>query len=54
MDGNLPVTCELVPATSFFDNLRKGISRAEWDRIRRRTYAKYGHRCGTCEATGRR
>ncbi len=44
---------ELVPSTSWYDNLRKVLPKSEWDKIRKRTYAKYGHRCGICGAEGK-
>lgn len=53
MDGRLKLTIELVPRTSWFNNMRKMIPRPEWDKIRRRTYAEYGHRCGICGFKGR-
>lgn len=49
----LKLTIELVPSTLWYDNLRKHISEGEWDKIRKRTYAEYGYRCGICEAEGR-
>jgi len=48
----LKLTIELVPSTSWYSNLRKYLSKEDWDRIRRRTYAEYGYRCGICEAEG--
>jgi hypothetical protein len=47
------LTIELVPFTSWYNNLRKYISKKDWDKIRKRTYAEYGHRCGICGAEGR-
>ena len=44
---------ELVPSTSRCDNLRKRIPKKDWDKIRKSTYANYGHRCGICGAEGR-
>jgi len=49
----LKLTIELVPSTSWYDNLRKYTSKEDWDKIRKRTYAEYGNRCGICEAEGR-
>ena len=46
--ANLVLVTELVPKTSWFDNLRKVIPRADWDVLRRRVYADYKHRCGIC------
>ncbi|MFQ5796840.1 MAG: HNH endonuclease [Candidatus Bipolaricaulia bacterium] len=51
-DG-LKLTIELVPSTSWYNNLRKYTSKKDWDKIRKRIYAEYGHRCGICGAEGR-
>src|SRR2546423_2395115 len=32
--------------------MRKVVSPADWDRIRKKTYAAYGHRCAICGAEG--
>ena len=49
----LRLKIELVPSTSWYDNLRKAIPKEVWDKIRRATYADYGYRCGICGAEGR-
>ena len=49
---HLTLTVELVPHTSWYNNMRKVVSPADWDRIRKKTYADYGHRCGICGAQG--
>jgi hypothetical protein len=33
--------------------MRKAVSRATWDRIRKKVYADYGHHCSVCQASGR-
>ena len=43
----------MVPRTSWYVNLRKMLPRAEWDRLRKRVYAQYGHRCAICKGQGR-
>lgn len=53
MDRELKLTIELVPKTSWYNNMRKIVPPPEWDKIRRRTYAEYGHRCGVCGSKGR-
>ena len=53
MAKELKLTTELVPYTSWFDNLRAVLPRSVWDKLRKRTYAEYGHRCGICVAEGR-
>jgi hypothetical protein len=50
--AELRLTIELVPATSWYNNLRKNLPRAEWDRIRQQVYADYNYRCGICGAKG--
>ena len=49
----LRLTAELVPRTSWYDNLRNLMAREDWDALRRRVYARYGHRCATCGADAR-
>ncbi len=49
----LKLTIELVPATSWYDNLRKVLPKSDWDKIRKRIYVEYGHRCGICGTKGR-
>ena len=44
---------ELVPRSSWCDNVRSKFTRAEWDRLRKQIYADYQHRCGICGAKGR-
>lgn len=53
MAEELKLTIELVPRTSWYDNLRKVLPKSEWDRIRKRTYAEYDYRCGICGAQGK-
>lgn len=48
----MKLTIELVPSTCWYNNLRKYMSKAEWDRLRRSVYAEYGHRCAVCGASG--
>ncbi len=47
----LKLTIELVPQTSWYDNMRKVIPKTQWDKLRKRVYAEYGHKCGICGAT---
>ena len=49
----LRLKIELVPSISWYDNLRKVLPKSEWDKIREKTYAKYGHICGICGVEGR-
>lgn len=48
------LTIELVPSSSWYDNVRSNVSRAEWDRLRRATAQTAGHRCEICSGRGRR
>ena len=52
-EQELKLKIELVPSTSWYDNLRKYISKQDWDKIRKKAYANYGYRCGICGAEGR-
>ena len=49
----LKLTIELVPETSWGNNIRKCVSQSNWDKIRKAAYAKYKYKCGICEAPGR-
>lgn len=48
----LILTIDMIPSTSFMDNVRKVVSKSDWDIIRRETYAKYNHACGSCGTSG--
>ena len=48
-----PLVIELVPQSSWCDNVRSQVSRSDWDRLRKLVYAEYHHRCGICNAKGR-
>jgi len=43
---------QLVPATSFGQNLRALLCEADWDRLRRATYRAAGYRCEVCGGRG--
>jgi len=49
----LQLRIELVPYTSWYDNLRKHIERKDWDKIRQKAYADYEYRCGICGTEGK-
>jgi hypothetical protein len=53
LENILRLTIELVPTTSWYNNMRKVVSQSAWDKIRKGVYAEYGHRCGICGAEGR-
>ena len=49
---DLKLTIELVPQTSWYNNLRKVVTPQTWDAIRRQAYRDAGYRCGICGARG--
>jgi hypothetical protein len=44
----LKLSIELVPQTSWYSNLRGEMNKADWDKVRKNTYAAYGYKCGIC------
>lgn len=50
----MTLTLDLIPASTWYDNLRSRIRPADWDRLRRATYAAAGHRCEVCGGKGRK
>jgi hypothetical protein len=53
LNERIRLTIEMVPQTSWYENLRKRLPRSEWDRIRKEIYARYDYRCAICKAEGR-
>jgi hypothetical protein len=49
----LRLSVELVPSTSWGDNLRRVLPSSEWDKIRLQAYAENGYRCAICGERGR-
>jgi len=47
------LTIELVPQTCWYSNVRSNVSKEQWDVIRRKCYAKAGHKCEVCGDTGK-
>lgn len=47
------LTIELVPATTWWSNLRKLLPKSEWDKLRKKVYADYSYKCGICGTKGR-
>lgn len=43
----------LIPKTSWYNNLRSNFSKEEWDVLRRDCYEKAGHRCEICGGSGK-
>jgi hypothetical protein len=48
------LTLDLVPSTTWYDNLRSRLRPAEWNRLRKATYAAAGNRCEVCGGRGRK
>jgi hypothetical protein len=44
---------ELVPETSWYNNLRKALPTSEWDKIRKEAYKKANYKCEICGQEGR-
>ncbi len=49
----LKLSIELVPSTSWYNNLRKVVTKEEWNKIRRKSYKDAGHKCAICGAKGK-
>ena len=46
------LTVELVPSTSWGDNLRSRLSKKDWDTLRKLQYERANHRCEICGGVG--
>ncbi len=46
------LTCETVPSTSWYQNLRAFLPKHQWDRLRKQTYADAGYCCQVCGDKG--
>lgn len=44
----LKLKIELVPSTSWYDNLRNCVNREDWDKIRKKAYADANYKCEIC------
>lgn len=47
------LTIELVPSTCWFTNVRSEVSKAKWDKIRKKSYKAAGYKCEVCGDTGK-
>ena len=47
------LTIELVPKTAWYTNVRSNVSKDEWDRLRRKSYALANNVCEICGDTGK-
>lgn len=43
---------ELVPSTSWLNNLRELLTKTSWDKLRKASYAKANHHCEICNGQG--
>lgn len=50
----LPLTVELVPATSWYRNVRANVSERSWAALQRLTFTTSGYRCEICTGVGPR
>lgn len=46
------LTIDLIPATCWFNNLRKVLTKTSWDKLRKESYERAGHKCEICGGTG--
>jgi hypothetical protein len=44
----LKLTLDLIPQSAFYRNIRSEVSKTEWDKIRKSTYAKANYVCEIC------
>ena len=49
-ENEMKLIIELVPSTSWYDNLRNCVSRQDWDKIRKKAYADADYKCEICGA----
>ncbi len=49
---NLKLTIELIPKTSWYDNVRSHVSKEQWDTIRRKSYKNANYKCEICGGVG--
>lgn len=48
----MKLTVQLVPSTSFYENVRSICSKTQWDFIRKDVYKKYSYKCAICGGKG--
>lgn len=51
----MKLTCELVPKTCWYSNVRSNVSASKWKKISQKTFLKANYTCeicGTCKNTG--
>jgi hypothetical protein len=52
MEKKAKLKIELIPSTSWFENVRSNISKLEWDRVRKKVYAEAHYKCEICGGKG--
>lgn len=50
--SNIKLEVEMIPSTSFYNNVRSAVTQYRWDIIRRDSYAKANNKCEICKQTG--
>lgn len=53
MFENPCLSIELVPSSSWFDNVRTRVPKTEWDFLRKKVYAEADNQCEICRGRGR-
>lgn len=48
------LTIELVPASSFFNNLRAILTKSQWDVLRKKVYKLANYKCEICGGVGKK
>jgi len=48
----LKLDIELVPKTAWYTNVRSNVTKAEWDKIRKKSYKNADYKCEICNDTG--
>jgi ssDNA-binding Zn-finger/Zn-ribbon topoisomerase 1 len=48
----MKLTIELVPRTAWYSNVRSNVTKDQWDKIRKQSYEKAGHKCEVCKDKG--
>ncbi len=51
---NHKLSVELVPSSSWANNVRSLVSKKEWDSIRKKSYQDANYRCEICHGVGRK
>ncbi|KKM07953.1 hypothetical protein LCGC14_1728810 [marine sediment metagenome] len=50
----IKLTAELIPKTSWYNNVRSNVPRSEWDKIRKQVYAEAKYVCKICNGVGKK